>query len=150
MFKIIVQTDAVKRLSFQRSQQKFIKEISSNRTERLDVILKDIGIKDVDVDIERYMNGNIPSELDCLGSHVRVEDVSDVTYLRLEKKSETTYVLLGGFDCEVSDWIDREDDRRFSMIFPASFSLLYRNDNGKWEMSESGSKVSVDTDSFYR
>lgn len=150
MLKIIVQTGVVKRLSFQRSQQKFIKEISNNRTERLGVILKDIGIKDVDVDIERYMNGNIPSELDCLGSHVRVEDVSDVTYLRLEKTSETAYVLSGRFDCKVSDWIDHEDDRCFTIIFPASFSLLYRNDNGKWEMSESGSKVSVNTDSFYR
>ena len=116
----------------------------------MDVILKEIGIKNVDVDIERYMNGNIPSELDCLGSHVRVEDVSDVTYLRLEKTSETTYVLSGGFDCEVSDWIDHEDDRRFTMIFPASYSLLYRKDNEKWEMSESESKVSVNTDSFYR
>ena len=150
MLKVLAQTDVVKRLSFRPSQQKFIEEITRNRTETLETRLKQLGIKDVDVDIERYMNANIPSEVDCLGSHVRVEDVTEVSYLRLEKTSETSYVLTGKFECEVSDWIDSEDDRHFTMIFPASFSLMYKENNGKWELSESGTKVYVNTDSFYR
>lgn len=79
-----------------------------------------------------------------------MEDVTEVSYLRLEKTSETSYVLTGKFECEVSDWIDSEDDRHFTMIFPASFSLMYKENNGKWELSESGTKVYVNTDSFYR
>ena len=150
MLKVLAQTDVVKRLSFRPSQQKFIEEITRNRTETLETRLKQLGIKDVDVDIERYMNANIPSEVDCLGSQVRVEDVTEVSYLRLEKTSETSYVLTGKFECEVSDWIDSEDDRHFTMIFPASFSLMYKENNGKWELSESGTKVYVNTDSFYR
>lgn len=150
MLNVLAQTDVVKRLSFKASQQKFIEKISRNRTETLETLLKQLGIKDVDIGIEKYMNANMPPEVDCLGSHVRVEDVSDVTYLKFEQTSETSYVLSGRFDCEVSDWMDNEDDRRFSMIFPASFSLTYRENNGKCEMSESGTKIYVNTDSFYR
>ena len=150
MLKVLAQTDVVKRLSFRPSQQKFIEAISRNRTETLETKLKQLGISNVNVDIERYMNANIPSEVDCLGSHVRVEDVTEVTYLRLEKSSETSYVLTGRFECEVSDWIDSEDDRRFTMIFPASFSLVYKENNGKWKLSERGTKVYVNTESFYR
>ena len=102
------------------------------------------------MDINRYMNANIPSEVDCLGNHVRVADVTEVTYLRLEKTSETSYVLSGRFECEVFDWIESETDRRFTVVFPASFSLVYKDNNGKWEMAESGTKVYVNTDSFYR
>jgi len=150
MFKIIISSEGVRKLSFQRTQQKFIEEMSKNRTMSVEMMLKQLGINEVGMDIERYMNNNLPSELDCLGNHVRVEDVSDVSYLKLEKTSDSTYVLTGSFDCEVSDWIDIEDDRRFTMVFPASFSLQYRNSYGKWELSESNSKVYVNTDSFYR
>lgn len=150
MLKIIASSDVVSNLTFQQSQQRFVEEMVRNRTISLEERLKQIGIRDIRLDIERYMNANMPSEVDCIGSHVRVENVTDISYLRLEKTSDKTYVLTGGFDCEVSDWIDSEDDRRFTMIFPASFSLLYRENNGKWELSESGSKVSVNTDSFYR
>ena len=150
MLRILAQTDVVKKLSFRPSLQKFIDEISRNRTETLETKLKQLGIKDVDMDIKRYMNANIPSEVDCLGNHVRVADVTEVTYLRLEKTSETSYVLSGRFECEVFDWIESETDRRFTVVFPASFSLVYKDNNGKWEMAESGTKVYVNTDSFYR
>lgn len=150
MFKIIVSSEGVKKLSFLRTQQKFIEEMSRNRTMSVELTLNQLGINDVGMDIENYMNSNLPSEVDCLGNHVRVENVTDVSYLKLEKTSDSTYVLTGSFDCEVSDWIDSEDDRRFTMVFPASFSLQYRYSSGKWELSESNSKVYVNTDSFYR
>ena len=150
MFTILVSSERVKRLSFQRTQQKFIEEMSRSRTMSVEKMLKQLGINDVGMDIERYMNNNLPSELDCLGSHVRVEDVSDVLYLRLEKTSDSTYVLSGRFECEVTDYIDHEDDSNFTMVFPASFSLQYMISNEGWKLSESGTKVYVNTDSFYR
>lgn len=150
MLNIIISAGVVKRLSFQRSQQKFIEDISRNRTSTLETRLRLIGINDVGADIETYMNANMPSEVDCIGSHVRVENVSDVDYLRLEKTSDSSYVLTGKFECEVSDWVDSDDNLRFTMVFPASFSLLYSKDDGKWRMSDSESRVHVNTDSFYR
>lgn len=142
--------DALKRVSFLYTQQEIVEQVGKRRTASLGAMLAQIGIKDVGGDLEIFLNNNLPSELDALGMHVRVEDVFDVTYIRLEKTSSRDYVLSGRFNCEVSDYMDSDDASKFTMVFPAHFSLRYTEKDGVWVIAKDGSQVYVNTESFYR
>lgn len=110
----------------------------------------EIEIEDITLAFHKYLNNNIPSEIDTLATHARIDDVSDIEVESVYVKKETIALSGSGFiGAELqhgsdSD-ADRDDGLQFSMTFPFTFDLTLNRDLDIEEVEE----LSVDTSSFY-
>lgn len=125
--------------------------VKSTISQRYFSTLEQYGIIGIESDLYTYMNNHIPSEVDVLGSHCRIEEVEDLivtNVITLDDKQAIS--VIGTFICTVEVSFDNDDSDSFNSDFPGSFTLHYVNNKGKWRIEDVGSRIFVNTDSYYR
>lgn len=123
-------------------------QLRKNMSDRQIEELGKRGIAAVDESILSFMNNSLPSEVDALGNHCRIDEVSDLMVSSLDYISDDEITVKGGFSAKVEVMLDNEDTTYYSYIFPATFTVRYKKTNS-WELVEKDSNVYVNTDKYY-
>lgn len=127
---------------------------ANTKTTNLDIRkqLSQQGISDIEETLCDYLNSNLPSEIDALGNHCRVEDVNDVSINSVwQAKTEGDLIVSGSCECVVNIALEREEDATTTSRFPAEFTLCVGvKPNGKCDVVGENNIFSVDTDEYYR
>ena len=91
-----------------------------------------ISLDKVSTHILSYLWQNIDSELDSLGHHYEVDDISL------------------SFNTAVTIYMDIEDETGIAMSFPTLATVRFlKNKLGKWKLDESSIELHFDTSKYY-
>jgi DGQHR domain-containing protein len=135
-------------INYRRTKYEIVK---STISQRYISNLEQYGITGIEGDLLMFMNNHLPSEVDALGTHSRIEEIEDLTVTNvLTPENNKDVSVIGTFICTVEVSFENDDSDTFNSDFPGSFTMHYVNDNGKWSIKEEGSRIFVNTDSYYR
>ena len=99
-------------------------------------------------ELQEYMWLTPIDDLDVLGHHYEVENISEFKVVDYKKGIDAFEVKVS-FGIYVNIYLDNEDDSGFSMEFPADATILLDKDDNDYHLDENNIKVRVDTDKFY-
>ena len=109
----------------------------------------DISLDKVSSHILSYLWQNIDSELDSLGHHYEVDDISDMS-IDDSIKDEHFLICKLSFKSAVTIYMDSEDETGIVMSFPTLATVRFlKNTLGKWKLDESSIKMHFDTSKYY-
>lgn len=108
----------------------------------------DVEIDFLEEKLCEYLNNNLPSEIDELGTHNRVEDIGDIE-ISVLTMSERNVELSGSCTCEAFISYDNEGDTDFTMSFPMTFNLTLKMVESEWEIDDDDFECKIDTSEFY-
>lgn len=96
-----------------------------------------------------YLWQHIVSELDVLGHHYEIDDISSI---KVDDSSIVTGQTFKGhlsFDTAVTIYIDSEDETGIMMSFPTEATVeCNKNELGKWKLDENGLVLHFDTSKY--
>lgn len=107
------------------------------------------GITFIEEDLMSFMNGHLPSEVDALGTHCSIDEIDKVIISRVNILDKKEIEVSGTFVCTIDISFDNED-KPFASSFPGTFTAQYKKADDKWQITEEGSRIFVNTDSYYR
>lgn len=109
----------------------------------------DISLDEIANQLLSYLWQNIVSELDVLGHHYEVDDISSI---KVDNSSMATWQTFKGslsFDTAVTIYIDSEDETGIMMSFPTEATVeCNKNKLGKWKLDENGLVLHFDTSKY--
>lgn len=100
-------------------------------------------------EIQEYVWTSPVDDLDPLGHHYEVEDISAFSIVSYQKGIDTIRVKVT-FTISVNIYLDNEDDSGFFMQFPAKCKAELEKDGDKYELNSGTVDISVDTDKYYQ
>lgn len=125
--------------------------VKSSISQKYISTLEQFGITGIESDLCMFMNNHLPSEVDALGTHCRVEDVEELLVTNIFDKAKTHDVtVMGTFICTVEISFDSDGSNSFNSNFPGTFTAHYVKNNQNWLIEEEGTRIYVNTDSYYR
>jgi len=98
--------------------------------------------------IQEYVWTNPIDDLDPLGHHYDVEDLSDFT-IDSSKEGIDALMVKASFTLTVNIYLDNEADSNFYMEFPTTCKVMLEKENGGYEPDMTSVEINVDTDKFY-
>ena len=100
-------------------------------------------------EFQEYMWLTSIDDLDVLGHHYEVENISD---FKVEdwKEGIGAFEVKVSFSIYVNIYLDNEDDSGFSMEFPADATILVDKEDDGYHLDENNIKVRVNTDKYYK
>lgn len=108
-----------------------------------------ISLDKVSTHILSYLWQNIDSELDSLGHHYEVDDISDMS-IDDSMKDEDFLTCKLSFNTAVTIYMDIEDETGIAMSFPTLATVRFlKNKLGKWKLDESSVELHFDTSKYY-
>ena len=109
------------------------------------------GLSDSDISeqIQEWVWAHPIEDLDILAHHYEVEDVSDMEILDYEEKNGVVVVKLT-FMISVTLYMDNEDDKGFSMQFPAECKAEFDKGGVRYNIHPDTVEIKVNTDEYYR
>lgn len=147
---ILISDGTISKDTLPRKKQNYTNAKNTN----LDITkqLRAKGVHDIEEIICNYLNSNLPSEIDALGNHCRIEDVNDVSINSVwESGTECDIIVSGSCECVVNISLDNEEEVDTISKFPAEFTLcLDVKSGGKCKVVGDNNTFSVDTDEYYR
>lgn len=99
-------------------------------------------------ELQEYMWLTPIDDLDVLGHHYEVENISEFKVVDYKKGIDAFEVKVL-FGIYVNIYLDNEDDSGFSIEFPAEATVLLDKDDDDYHLDENNTKVMVDTDKYY-
>lgn len=109
------------------------------------------GIRGVEEDLYEYINNHLPSEVDALASHTRIDDIEDLTISNVLSSDDLTEITASGtFLCKVEMTFDSDDNNSMYSFFPGTFTFLYKKQSKEWTIVEEGTRIFINTDSYYK
>lgn len=106
-----------------------------------------IYFEDFEEIFEQYLNSNLPSEIDEVGTHCRVEEVSDVTFKCIHV-ADSCIDVNGQCMLKISSSFDNEGDSAAYYNFPCSFGVTCELSGGDIEIIDEH-QMDIDNSSFY-
>lgn len=126
-------------------------KVKSSISQKYISSLEKSGIRGIEGDLYTYMNNHLPSEIDALGTHCRIEEVDDLTISDVFSSADHKEItVVGTFICTVEISFDNDGSDSFNSAFPGTFTALYVRNNAEWAIEEEASRIYVNTDSYYR
>ena len=96
-----------------------------------------------------YLWQNIDSELDSLGHHYEVDDISDMS-IDDSMKNEQFLTCKLSFNTAITIYMDIEDETGIAISFPTLAIVRFlKNKLGKWKLDESSIELHFDTSKYY-
>lgn len=99
--------------------------------------------------IQEYMWSHSIDDLEYLGHHREIEEISGLSVNRFDVKGDTLTAELS-FYVYVSIYIDNEDDLGFGMRFPATGSVVMEKRANLFELDQESVHIHVNTDTYYQ
>lgn len=114
---------------------------------------KSVGEYPFDVDrlsekVQEYVWTNPIDDLDPLGHHYDVEDLSDFNIESCQPGIDA-FMVKASFTLTVNIYLDNEADSNFYMEFPTTCKVLLEKEYGEYEPDMTTIEINVDTDKFY-
>lgn len=106
-------------------------------------------LSDISVQIQDYMWTNPVDDLDTLAHHYEIEDIDDFELIEIKQDSEEVQLSLK-FIIHVTLYLDKEDDRGFTMDFPAVFKSSFSIHQNEYFLKTDSVIIEVDTDKYYQ
>ena len=100
-------------------------------------------------EIQEYVWTNPIDDLDPLGHHYDVEDISAFSIVSYKKGIDAVKVK-ASFTLSVNIYLDNEDDSGFFMQFPAECTAELDKEGDGYELNAATVEVRVDTDKYYQ
>lgn len=100
-------------------------------------------------EIQEYVWTTPVDDLDPLGHHYEVEDISAFNIVSYQKGIDTIRVKVT-FTISVNIYLDNEDDSGFFMQFPAECKAELEKEGDEYELNGAMVEISVDTDKYYQ
>lgn len=125
-------------------------QVKKNISDRQLSELKKIGLDNMNEILLNYMNNGLPSEVDALGTHCRIDNVFDVRITSFLTTYENEVIIKGRFVCKVAVAFDSDRDNIDCFYeFPAFFTTHMQRIDGEWRIVDEGTKLYVNTDKYY-
>lgn len=97
-------------------------------------------------ELQEYLWTTPIEDLNPLGHHYEVENISEFKIVNFEKDSDEVFAT---FSVHVNIYLDNEETSVFSMQFPADATMFLNNDDSGYHLDENNIKVSVNTSKYY-
>lgn len=152
MIEILQQRKLLNESQEDKSQLKGMSLVKATFSQKYLSYLMRFGIDDIEKRLETYMNRHLPSEIDALGTHSRVDDISKLLVAQVMTDNEKSKLYITGtFDCAVEVRYGSEnDDIKLKHSFPGTFRLSLMKNEERWDLDEEECRVYVNTERYYK
>lgn len=108
-----------------------------------------IPLDEISTQLLAYLWQNLDSELDSLGHHYEVDEISDIS-VDTSSMVEKTLTCKLSFNTAVTIYIDNEDETGIAMSFPTKARVVFvKNEHDKWKLDDNDVVLSFDTSRYY-